>query len=95
MDIQDTESIFRIVGVIGFGLYVTNYALLSSRAISSESIRFFMMNTVAACFVLISNYVEFNLASVMIQLFWIAIGTKAMLIRRKSRRAPLSFRKPA
>lgn len=85
MELYDTETFFRFIGVIGFGLYVTNYSLLSSRVVSSESTGFFLMNTVAAAFVLTSNYVEFNLASVMIQVFWIAIGFKAIAIRRRPR----------
>ncbi len=84
MELYDSETFFRFIGVIGFGLYVTNYSLLSSRVINSESVGFFAMNTLAAAFVLTSNYVEFNLASVMIQVFWIAIGFKAMMIRRTS-----------
>ena len=85
MELYDSETFFRFIGVVGFGLYVTNYSLLSSRVVSSESLGFFLMNTVAAAFVLASNYVEFNLASVMIQVFWIAIGFKAMAIRRRPR----------
>ena len=91
----DTETIYRIIGVIGFGLYVTNYTLLSWRIVNSDSIRFFMVNTVAACLVLASNYIEFNLASVMIQVFWIAIGTKAMIIRRSSARPTLASSRAA
>ncbi|MEO9825525.1 MAG: hypothetical protein ABJF50_13995 [Paracoccaceae bacterium] len=83
MEYFDTETFFRFIGILGFGLYVTNYSLLSSRVVSSESIGFFMMNTVAAAFVLVSNYIEFNLASVMIQVFWIAIGFKAIALRRR------------
>jgi hypothetical protein len=83
MELFATETFFRFIGVVGFGLYVTNYSLLSSRVINSDSLGFFAMNTLAASFVLASNYVEFNLASVMIQMFWIAIGFKAMAIRRK------------
>ena len=85
MELFATDTLFRFIGVLGFGLYVTNYSLLSSRVINSDSLGFFAMNTVAAAFVLVSNYVEFNLASVMIQMFWIAIGFKAMAIRRKPR----------
>lgn len=79
----DTQMTFRIIGVIGFGLYVTNYTLLSWRIVNSDSIRFFLVNTLAAILVLASNYIEFNLASVMIQVFWIAIGIKAMIIRHR------------
>ncbi len=78
------ESFFRAIGLLGFGLYVTNYGLLSSRLLSSESKWFFVNNTIAASLVLASNYIEFNLASVMIQVFWIFIGTIAILHRRNS-----------
>lgn len=78
----DQETIFRILGVLGFGLYVLNYALLSWKFTNSESHWFFLINTMAAVCVLASNYVEFNLPSVMIQVFWIGIGTFAILKRR-------------
>ena len=87
MELFDTETFFRFIGIVGFGLYVTNYSLLSSRVVSSESRGFFMMNIAAASFVLAANYIEFNLASVMIQVFWIAIGFKAIAIRRRSARS--------
>lgn len=88
MEIFDLETVLRIIGVIGVALYVANYSLLSSRIVNSDSLGFFAMNTLAASFVLVSNYVEFNLASVMIQVFWIGIGFKAIAIRRRPRPQP-------
>lgn len=88
MELLDTETIFRIIGVVGVALYVTNYSLLSSRVINSDSLGFFAINTLAAAFVLASNYVEFNPASVMIQVFWIGIGFKAITLRRRPRPQP-------
>ena len=80
----DIETIFRAIGVFGFGLYVMNYSMLARGTLTSASLKFFSINIIAASCVLASNYTEFNLASVMIQIFWIIIGTYAILHRRKS-----------
>lgn len=82
----DINDVFRALGILGFGFYVLNYWLLSSRVLDSESKSFFALNTVAAALVLMSNYVEFNLASVLIQVFWIVIGTLAIIKRSRTNR---------
>ncbi|MEM6387663.1 MAG: hypothetical protein AAF718_15655 [Pseudomonadota bacterium] len=74
-------SLFRVVGVFGFSVYVATYALVSVRVLSGDSLAFFAGNTVAATLVLMSNFGEFNLASVLIQIFFIAIGLCAMILR--------------
>jgi len=79
----DQQTVFRILGIMGFGCYVVSYSLLSCKTLNSDSKAFFAINTLAAILVLSSNYVDFNLASAMIQVFWIAIGTLAILHRRK------------
>ena len=83
------------LGLVGFCIYVVNYCCLSFRILSSESIWFFAINTTAATLVLISLMQDFNLASALIQTFWIVIGTCAIALRvyrfMKVRRA---FRTP-
>ena len=49
--------------------------------LSGDSLIFFSGNTIAAALVLISNVSEFNLASVLIQIFFITIGMSAMILR--------------
>ena len=72
------------VGVLGFGLYVMNYTLLTTRIIAGNSLLFFALNLTAALCVLIGLTVSFNLAAAMIQVFWVCmslIGIALYLIR--------------
>lgn len=78
-------EIFDAVGVVGFAMYVMNYTLLTFKKLSSESVYYFIINWLAASFVLISLFTSFNLASAMIQVFWIAISTIAIFIRLRGR----------
>jgi hypothetical protein len=74
----------EFVGVLGFGLYVLNYTLLTTRVISGNSLQFFSLNLTAASCVLIGLTVSFNLASVLIQVFWVVmslIGITLNMIR--------------
>jgi len=84
VDLVLPDMFWRSLGMAGFALYVLNYALLSWRLVDVKSNRFFVWNTAAASLVLASNYIDFNLASVLIQVFWIAIGLNAIILRRKS-----------
>ncbi len=79
------EDVVRAIGVLGFMTYVMNYLLLSLNVLSSSQIRFFALNILAAALVLVSLTEEFNLASALIQCFWILIGALAVLLRLRSR----------
>ncbi len=70
-----------LLGVIGFGLYVANYTALTNRWLSCESLTFFCINLSAAVLVLIGLSVNFNLASAMIQTFWIVLSSWAIVLR--------------
>jgi len=74
-------GLFDVIGVAGFGLYVLNYALLTFRRMKSDQIAYFAMNGVAASMVLVGLLSSFNLASAMIQIFWIGISAIAIFIR--------------
>lgn len=78
------EQILNAIGVAGFVLYVLNYFLLTLRKMSSECIAYFAMNWAAATMVLIGLAASFNLASALIQLFWIAISTIGIVIRLRT-----------
>jgi len=73
--------LFRAIGVLGVAVYVGTYALLSWRVLDGDSVAFFAGNTVAAALVLLSNIGVFSLASVLIQIFFIALGFSAMIWR--------------
>lgn len=75
-------SLFEAIGVAGFILYVANYALLTFQHITSQSKTFFVINMFAASFVLIGLIQSFNLASALIQCFWIVISITAIVLRK-------------
>ena len=75
---------FETIGVIGFCLYVLAYTLLTLRILAGNSVRYFALNLVAATCVLIGLTASFNLASALIQLFWVVmslIGITLHLVR--------------
>lgn len=77
--------VFEIIGVTGFGLYVLNYTLLTFHKLDSYAAIYFAINLVAASCVLVSLLVSFNLASAMIQVFWVMISFAAIVIRLRRR----------
>ncbi|WP_373635653.1 hypothetical protein [Yoonia sp. SS1-5] len=74
-------SVLDAIGVAGFGLYVLNYALLTFERVRSDHVAYFATNGAAAAMVLIGLLSSFNLASAMIQIFWIGISALAIFIR--------------
>lgn len=84
----------RLLGIAGFVLYVLNYTCLSLGIVTSDCLKYFVVNTLAASLVLVSLTHDFNMAALMIQVFWITIGTCAIIIRlrrRVVRRRPLAI----
>ncbi len=78
-------EICRAIGVLGFLIYVANYTCLSLNIYSSEHATFFSLNILGAACVLISLTQDFNLASALIQSFWILIGGVAVALRVRRR----------
>lgn len=72
-----------MIGVAGFALYVMNYALLTLHRITSHSRIYFVLNMIAATLVLIGLTHSFNLASALIQTFWIVISITAIVVRTR------------
>ena len=69
------------IGVCGFVLYVVNYTLLTVGWVSGDSVQYFAVNLVAAALVLIGLSSNFNLASALIQSFFITMSTLGIAIR--------------
>ncbi len=74
-------GLLNVIGVFGFSLYVMNYSLLTLHKLTSHSALYFVINGVAASCVLISMLASFNLASALIQSFWIVISLIAIGVR--------------
>lgn len=78
-------EVFETIGVIGFLLYVCAYSLLTFGKLTSSQATYFAMNWCAATCVLIGLFHSFNLASALIQMFWIAVSTVAIIIRLRGK----------
>ncbi len=72
---------YDIAGVIGFAIYVANYTLLTARVLSSNSVLYFCLNLTAASLVLLGLSVNFNLASALIQGFWVIMSILGIALR--------------
>ena len=84
-------ALFEGIGIAGFALYVLTYGLLTFKRITSESKIYFVLNMIAASCVLIGLTHSFNLASALIQLFWIVISCAAILIRLRPEKPALAI----
>jgi len=76
-----SQSIFELLGVVGFFLYVLNYTLLTFRVLTGDSLTYFGINFCAASLVLVGLTNSFNLAAAMVQIFWICMSTLAIILR--------------
>ena len=77
-------TLFDAIGVFGFGLYVVNYTMLTFHRVTSHCKRYFAINLIAASMVLIGMMFSFNLASALIQVFWIGISMTAIVMRTRA-----------
>ncbi|WP_341365455.1 hypothetical protein [Yoonia sp. BS5-3] len=84
-------AVFDAVGIGGFGLYVLNYTLLTFRKLQAEHILYFVLNGMAAAMLLIGLSTAFNLASALIQIFWICISCLAVILRLRSKKTNMQL----
>ena len=82
------SAIYDLVGLLGFGLYVVSYFLLTTHRLTSQTCTYFVINLIAATLVLVSLFGAFNLASLMIQVFWIVVSVLAISRRFRDGPAP-------
>ncbi|NND42707.1 MAG: hypothetical protein HKM96_04830 [Boseongicola sp.] len=67
-------SIWEAVGLSGAMIYALNYSLVAFDRVTSRSPRYYSANLVAASLVMASLSHSFNLASVVIQSFFISVS---------------------
>ncbi len=61
-----------IIGMMGTGLVVGAFFLLQLNKVSPKGLVYNLMNLIGALFLLFSLCINFNLASFVIEIFWIA-----------------------
>ncbi len=74
-----TTDITQAIGVVGVFFYLLSYFLLLTGKIDGTHNAYILMNFIAATFVLISLIHNFNLASALIQIFWITISVVGLI----------------
>ena len=76
-----------IIGLLGTASVVGAYALLQTGVWKPESLAYSALNALASALLLVSLIFNFNLASLILQIVWLAISFYgiAKSLRRKSR----------
>ena len=69
---MSTSLLANIIGMIGTGLVVGTYFLIQLDKMDPKGLAYNFWNLTGAVLLLISLLVHFNLASFVIELFWIA-----------------------
>ncbi|MBL4674472.1 MAG: hypothetical protein JKX81_19580 [Arenicella sp.] len=72
---MSTELLANIIGMVGTLFVVGCYFLMQLNKLDPKGLRFNLMNLLGAIFLLLSLLVHFNLASFVIELFWIAASS--------------------
>ncbi|WP_299820820.1 hypothetical protein [uncultured Jannaschia sp.] len=91
--VQSVTAPTQICGILGATLYVTNYVLLTLRVLSPATMRYFALNLAASLLVLSSVVHAFNVATLVIQVFFVGISVVGIVTRlrgRRTRRVPMS-----
>lgn len=76
----------QIVGLIGVGMIVLAYGLISAGKVTGDNPRYHLLNGVGAVLVLYSLYWEWNTASFVIEIIWVGISGYGLLKWRRARR---------
>ena len=85
MDEQIIDLIYNITGIIGVSLIIITYFLLQAGKMKGDDLLYPLINLVGAIMVLISLYRFYNLASVIIEIFWIIISIYGIFKALKKR----------
>ncbi|WP_211253129.1 CBU_0592 family membrane protein [Rheinheimera texasensis] len=73
-----------IIGMAGTSLVVGAFFLLQLNKVSPRGLTYNLMNLVGALFLLFSLCINFNLASFVIEVFWIAASVIGLVQYRRS-----------
>jgi hypothetical protein len=76
------------IGSIGVALIILAYAAVQVRRMKPEQLSYSVMNMVGATLILVSLRYNFNLASVIIEIFWIMISLWGIVLWFKNRSQP-------
>jgi hypothetical protein len=75
---------FRAIGLVGVGFILVAYFANQQRWLSSEDWRFPAANLAGSLLIMVSLYAEWNLPSVVIEIFWITISVYGLVNRPRA-----------
>ena len=65
---------YDFIGVFGVGIIIITYFLLQIEKISSTSLKYSVLNIIGSSLIIFSLYFNWNMASFVIEFFWILIS---------------------
>jgi hypothetical protein len=65
---------YDILGTLGVAIIILTYVLLQIERVRSDQLIYSLMNAIGAALILISLYFDFNLPSVVVEVFWLLIS---------------------
>lgn len=82
------DLLANIIGMLGTSMVVGTYFLLQLNKLDSKGLAYNIWNLVGAILLLISLLIHFNLASFVIELFWIAASLVGLYNYWKRQKQP-------
>ena len=76
---------YDLVGFAGAAVFIAAFFANQHGWLRSDDIRYPLANLVGACLILVSLFYEWNLPSVVIELFWAAISLYGLTRARRAR----------
>jgi hypothetical protein len=84
---EGVQTFLSVLGLVGSGLVVVAYFANQNACLPASDWRYGMLNLVGAVLILASLAVEWNLAAVVVELFWAAISLHGLLRQLPRRRS--------
>ena len=86
MSNQTIDLIYNITGIIGVGIIIITYFLLQLERINPKALPYSVWNLIGAILIITSLFRFWNLASFIIEVFWIAISLYGIYKAIKNRK---------
>jgi hypothetical protein len=74
-------DVYRGIGLVGAACFIVSYFATQKRWINSDDWRYPAANLAGAVLVIVSLFAEWNLPSVVLELFWAAISVYGLMNR--------------
>ncbi len=78
-------SLFTVLGLVGVGLIILAYLFLQTGKDTADSLRYLWLNLIGSALIALSLIAEWNLPTLVIEVFWISITLYGFVRVRKKR----------